>query len=52
MGSKAILFRLLDLFRAGRLRPVLDRVYPLAEVADAHRRLESRDVFGKIVLTM
>jgi len=52
MGSKAILFRLLELFRAGRLRPVLDRVYPLGEIADAHRRLESSDVFGKIVLTM
>lgn len=52
MGSKSILFRLLDLFRTGRLRPVLDKVFPLEAIGDAHRRLESRDVFGKIVLTV
>jgi putative PIG3 family NAD(P)H quinone oxidoreductase len=34
----------------GRLRPVIDSVYPVGEVADAHRRLASGDAFGKIVL--
>jgi putative PIG3 family NAD(P)H quinone oxidoreductase len=36
----------------GRLRPVLDSVYPLAEAAEAHRRMESGEHIGKIVLTM
>jgi putative PIG3 family NAD(P)H quinone oxidoreductase len=35
---------------AGAIRPVIDRVYPLAEAAEAHRRMESGDHAGKIVL--
>ncbi|HXF82268.1 MAG TPA: quinone oxidoreductase [bacterium] len=36
--------------RQGRLRLRLDRTYPLAEAAAAHRRLESRQALGKLVL--
>ncbi len=36
----------------GRLKPVLDRTYPLADAPDAHRRMESGGHVGKIVLTM
>ncbi|MFL5304770.1 MAG: zinc-binding dehydrogenase [Polyangia bacterium] len=50
MASKSRLFTLLDLFAAGRLRPVVDRVLPLTEIAAAHRLLESRATFGKLVL--
>lgn len=35
-----------------RIRPVIHATYPLARVADAHRALESGDVFGKVVLTV
>jgi NADPH:quinone reductase len=35
---------------SGRLRPVVDRVVPLARVADAHRLMQTNDAFGKIVL--
>ena len=35
---------------AGIVRPVIDRVMPIADAADAHRALEAGDVTGKIVL--
>ena len=38
------------MFFAGRLQPVIDEVLPLARAADAQRRLESKEQFGKIVL--
>jgi NADPH:quinone reductase-like Zn-dependent oxidoreductase len=50
MGSKGSLFGILDHVRAGRLRPVVDRVLPLWEAREAHRVLEAREAFGKVVL--
>ncbi|HEU4394776.1 MAG TPA: zinc-binding dehydrogenase [Planctomycetota bacterium] len=50
MGSRAELHSVLRLVEAGRLKPVVDTVLPLDEVAEGHRRLEAREVFGKIVL--
>lgn len=35
---------------AGRIRPVVDRVLPLAQAAEAHRLMQSSAHFGKIVL--
>jgi NADPH:quinone reductase-like Zn-dependent oxidoreductase len=32
------------------VKPVIDRVLPLADAADAHRRMESSEHVGKIVL--
>jgi NADPH:quinone reductase-like Zn-dependent oxidoreductase len=50
MGSLGEMHDLLGHLAAGRLRPVVDSVLPLSQVAEAHRRLEAREVFGKIVL--
>lgn len=40
------------LVEEGRLKPVMDRAFPLAEAAAAHRRMEEGGHVGKIVLTM
>lgn len=52
MGRKGELLRAAQFFFAGEIKPVVDRTYPLAEAAEAQRRLESREAFGKIVLTV
>lgn len=39
-------------FEAGRLQPVTDSIFPLAEAAAAHRRMEAGDHVGKIILAI
>jgi len=50
MGTFADLRAVAALFFDGRIAPVIDSVLPLAHAADAQRRLEDRQQFGKIVL--
>jgi NADPH:quinone reductase-like Zn-dependent oxidoreductase len=50
MGSKGDLFQVLAHVREGKLRPVVDRVLPLWSAAEAHKVLEERRAFGKVVL--
>lgn len=52
MGSKADLIAVLGHVAAGRLRPIVHTTLPLAAAADAHRLLESRAIFGKVVLAV
>jgi NADPH:quinone reductase-like Zn-dependent oxidoreductase len=52
LAPKSCLHDVIDRVAAGQLRPVVDRVLPLADIAAAHLALEARDVFGKIVLTI
>lgn len=42
--------RWLPLFAAGRLRPVIDSIYPWQQAAEAHRRIEANLNIGKIIL--
>jgi len=42
--------RIVPFFDAGRLEPIIDRVFPFAEIRAAHELMESNDTFGKIVL--
>ncbi|MGH8237403.1 MAG: zinc-binding dehydrogenase, partial [Steroidobacteraceae bacterium] len=48
--SPADLEALLRLIADGKLRPVIDKVLPLRECAEAERLLEDREVFGKVLL--
>ena len=41
---------ILPLFDAGKLKPVVDRVFPFEEIRAAHQLMESNKTFGKIVL--
>jgi NADPH:quinone reductase-like Zn-dependent oxidoreductase len=50
MGTKGELMRAARFFFSGQLKPVIDRIFPLAEAAAAHRRMEESGQFGKIVL--
>ena len=39
-------------FDQGKLKPVIDRIFPFDDVVEAHRYLEGNSQFGKIVVTL
>ena len=51
MGGRAELLRLARLMGERRLKPVIDRVLPLQKIAEGHRLMAERSLFGKIILT-
>ena len=50
--AEALRAKVWPLLETGRCKPVIDSIFPLAEVAKAHERIESPDHIGKVVLTM
>ena len=48
--SRRFADEVLPLFETGPLRPVIDRRFPIGDVAEAHRYMESNANFGKILL--
>ncbi len=50
MGPRAALAAIVGKVASGAYRPVVDRVLPLSQIAQAHELLEQRQVAGKIVL--
>ncbi len=52
MGTREDFAGAYELVATGRARPVVDRVFPLAEAGAAHERLERGEQFGKIVLAI
>jgi NADPH:quinone reductase-like Zn-dependent oxidoreductase len=51
-NSKQDLIVLKDLIEAGKVRPVIDRTYPLTETAEALRYLEAGHARAKVVITV
>ena len=52
MGTREDFAAVYELVASGRVKPVVDRAFPLAEAAAAHEYLESGRQFGKVVLTI
>ncbi len=50
MGTMGELHEVLKHVFSGRLKPVVDRAFPLTEVRKAHEYMEQSQMFGKIVL--
>ncbi len=50
--ARALEDKVWPLFGAGKIKVVMDSTFPLAQAADAHRRLETSQHVGKIVLTV
>ena len=51
-GTRQEFLQVLNFFAASRRVPIMDQVFPLKDAGAAHRRLENRKQFGKIVLRM
>ncbi len=50
LGSRREFFQLISFLNASKIKPIIDRVFPLAEAAAAQRYLEAAQQFGKVVL--
>ena len=50
MGTKGELLEIMRMVERGALKPVIDSVFPLADIGLAHRRMQERKAFGKIVV--
>jgi NADPH:quinone reductase-like Zn-dependent oxidoreductase len=50
MGTMSELHEVLSHVFAGRLKPVIDHIFPLKEIRAAHEYLEKSEMFGKVVL--
>ena len=50
--TKEDLLSLVELIEAGEYRPVIDRTYPLEDVVEAHRYVDTHQKIGNVVLTV
>lgn len=51
MGSRADLIEIYKRIEKGEFKPVIDRTFKFDDLREAHRHLESRSIFGKVVIT-
>ncbi len=52
MGTLGELHQVLKFVFRKQLHPVIDRAFPLSEIAEAHRYLENKEQFGKVIITV
>jgi NADPH:quinone reductase-like Zn-dependent oxidoreductase len=52
MGNRKEFAEVTRLVFQRRLRPIIDKIYPLDQLRAAHERLEAGAQFGKIILTV
>ena len=50
MGSKEDMREIVEMLNRGKIQPAIDQVFPLERAADAHRMMEERNFFGKLIL--
>lgn len=50
--GQSVVEEIRDHLAAGTFRPVIDRTYPLAEIAEAHRYVETGQKIGNVVITV
>ncbi|MCW6007414.1 NAD(P)-dependent alcohol dehydrogenase [Micromonospora sp. CPCC 205371] len=50
--TREALATLTEMTEEGKIQSIVDRVYPMAEVADAHRRVETEQRMGAVVITI
>lgn len=50
MGTRDEFLSMLDFLESRNIQPVMDKIYPFAEIHDAMKRMQQGDQFGKIVL--
>ena len=52
MGTMGELHQVMKFVFRGQLKVIVDRAFPLQEIAAAHRYLENKEQFGKVILTL
>jgi NADPH:quinone reductase-like Zn-dependent oxidoreductase len=52
VGSREHFLNLLDHFAVTKVKPVVDRTFPLEKAVDAYKYVESGSHFGKVVITL
>jgi NADPH:quinone reductase-like Zn-dependent oxidoreductase len=52
LGTRSELAKCIQLISHGKLKPIVDKTFPLEKLAAAHEYLESPDRFGKVVIKL
>ncbi len=52
MGTMQNFKDIIELINRGQFKPVIDKVYPIRDIASAHQRIEKGEHFGKVVISI